>query len=210
MRISIGITHVPRQSETLGQSLKSFPSGAEYIIYPDGTHAVGGPSKCLGKRVGCFRHWHRVLADLCETDFDAVGIMPDDVIYNMHIWQTITPMLSEIGTGYVATYLPIGMANRYGWRRSGWCLCNKGWASSWGGGYVFPIDVARSLIAHPYIIDHRDNYAANQQIDHAIPEAIHRMGLNQWYRYPSLLKHIGHTSTIGHRHTANEGAAGWR
>ena len=210
MKIAIGITHVPRKSETLASSLVRLPSGTEATIYPDGTHYVRQyvPVKRLGKRVGCFRHWYRVLADLCETDADAVGIMPDDVNYHSKIWKTVTPKLAEKGTGYVAAFLPIGMAKRYGWGK-GWHECKGGWGTSWGGGYLFPMQVARDLLKHPFIIDHRDNYKPNQQIDHAIPEAIHRMGLKQWYHYPSLLQHIGYTSTVGHRHTKDENAAGW-
>jgi len=210
LKIAIGITHVPRKVETLGKSLLTLPKGVGVTVYPDGMHTLNTSVavKRLGDRVGCFRHWYRVLADLCETDADAVGIMPDDVQYHSSVWSVITSKLAEDGTGYVAAFLPKGMADRYGWRQ-GWHECKGGWATSWGGGYVFPIAVARELIAHPYIINHRDHYAKNKQIDHAIPEAVHRMGLKQWYHYPSLLRHIGYTSTVGHKHTEAENAAGW-
>lgn len=208
--IAIGITHAPRPTETLSASLVTLPVGTTPTIYPDGGHYVRPiiEVKRLGEKAGCFKHWYRVLADLCATDADAVGIMPDDVQYHPQIWDVVTPKLAEKGTGYVAAFLPKGMANRYAWGK-GWHQCNGGWATSWGGGYLFPISVARDLLQHPFIIDHRDNYAPNKQIDHAVPEAIHRMGLTQWYHYPSLLRHIGFTSTVGHVHTAEEDAAGW-
>lgn len=210
MKIAIGITHAPRASETLSQSIASMPKGVTATLYPDGEHEVDAaiPVKRLGPRVGCFKHWHRVLSDLCQSDSEAVGIMPDDVQYHSAIWWVVTQKLTEHETGYVAAFLPNGMAKRYGWG-NGWHTCNGGWATSWGGGYLFPIDVAQRLVAHPYTLNHRDNYAPNKQIDHAIPEAIYRMGLNQWYHYPSMLRHIGYASTIGHVHTSEEDAAGW-
>jgi hypothetical protein len=210
MRIAIGITHYPRKVETLQASLVTMPAGTEATIYPDGTHHVSPyiDVEVLGEHAGCFRHWYRVLEHLCTKDVDAVGIMPDDVQYHPKTWRVVAHKLRDERTGYVAAFLPKGMADRYEWGK-GWHTCNNGWASSWGGGYVFPIAVARQLLQHPFIIDHRNNYAANKQIDHAIPEAVHQMGLNQWYHYPSLLRHIGFTSTIGHEHTEAEDAAGW-
>jgi len=208
--IRIGITHVPRTSETLGLSLSTMPTGAEVTVYPDGMHniATAFDVKRLGERAGCFKHWHRVLSDLCETDADIVGVMPDDIRYHSQVFNVAEKQLQKDGVGYVACFLPVGMQKRYKWQGE-WNTCNMGWGSSWGGGYLFPIAVARELIKHPYIINHRDNYLPNQQIDHAVPEAIFRMGLSQWYHYPSLLKHIGYKSTIGHKHTLDEEAAGW-
>lgn len=210
MNILIGVTHVPRKVETLVRSISTMPKGVSVALYPDGEHHPKAkmPIVRLGENVGCFKHWYRVLNDLCRSDADVVGIMPDDVRYHSGIWDTVITKLKEQDTGYVACYLPKGMAARYGWGK-GWHECKGGWATSWGGGYLFPIEVARELVNHPYVIKHRDNYAKNQQIDHAIPEAIHRLGLKQWYHYPSLLQHIGFTSTIGHRHTHDENAAGW-
>lgn len=211
MKIAIGITHVPRKIETLSDSLASMPNDVDVTIYPDGLHRINTDRnvKALGQKVGCFKHYHRVLTDLCNSDADVIGIMPDDVQYHSMIFKVAAPKATENGVGYVACFLPVGMVKRYGWNQQSWHECKGGWATSWGGGYLFRREVAKELIHHPFIIDHLNNYKKNQQIDHAIPEAIHQMGLQQWYHYPSLLRHTGMSSTIGHRHSADENAAGW-
>lgn len=210
MDIAIGITHVPRPVETLDKSLLTMPEGTDITIYPDGWHDViaDRPIKRLGDKAGCFKHWYRVMEHLCKSGAPYVGIWPDDMRVHHHAIRLAMQKLTKRSTGYVACYTPAGLADRYGWQ-TGWNECTGGWATSWGGAYLFRLDVARELLRHPFIINHRDNYEANKQIDHAIPEAIHRMGLKQWYYVPSLMRHIGFTSTIGHTHTRAEDAAGW-
>jgi len=58
-------------------------------------------------------------------------------------------------------------------------------------------------------LNHLENYEANQQIDLAIPESVFQMGLKQMFHVPSLMNHIGHSSTIGHKHTHDNVGAGW-
>ena len=80
--------------------------------------------------------------------------------------------------------------------------------TAWGGGYVFRRETALKMLEHPFMINHRDNYAANQQIDHCVPSVADQMNLKQMFYVPSLIKHIGYTSTIGHKHTYREDV-GW-
>lgn len=216
MPLTIGVTWVPRQSETLPMTAFTFDKNAHFIIYPDGHRLPFAmpdfEQKHLGNQAGCFRHWLRVLTDLVsETDSDFVGIIPDDVRFAGPIADKATEPLQSKRDGYAALYTPAGMAMRSPRLRlgSGWCEIKGGWGKSWGGCYVFRRDVAERVISHPYIISHSINYKRNQQIDAAVPEAMHRMGLRQWMHNPSLCEHVGLTSTIGHKHSRMENPLGW-
>lgn len=211
MKIAIGVTWIPRKVETF-QTMQHNVFHTDCTVYPDGypfPHRTDFTVKELGDNVGCFKHYYRVLEDLCKTDADIVGIFPDDVKLRQG-WQNIAERQFNINPyiGYLALYTPKGMASKFP-NTKGWHEIKGGWASSWGGGYMFRREVAKKILKHPYILNHRDNYAKNQQIDHAIPEAIHQMGYLQFFHTPSLIQHIGRFSTIGHVHRKIDDAIGW-
>jgi len=202
MKTTIGITWYPRKGEVFQQMQHSIKFD-NCIVYPDGVefpHRTDFEVRNLGDHKGCFKHYHRVLTDLCETDSDIVGILPDDIIFKDG-WLELAhnQFKKNPYIGYLALFTPRGMGN--GIKHSmGWNEIKGGWATSWGGGYLYERKTAKKILKHPFILDHLENYEANQQIDHAIPEAVHQMGLFQFIHNPSLLKHIGTHSTIGHTH----------
>lgn len=211
MKTIIGIRWYPRKVETFHQSQHSIKH-KNVIIYPDGVefpHRTDYPVKMLGEHVGCFKHYYRVLEDLCKTDSEIVGSFSDDVLYRNDWLSTAHQMFKKNPyIGYLACYTPKGIAS--GWEnRKGWNELKGGWATSWGGGYLMRKEVALKVLKHPYILNHRDNYKKNQQIDHAIPEAMHQMGYQQFANNPSLMKHIGKFSTIGHFHRKMDDALNW-
>lgn len=207
MSLSIGVTYFPRSVETIDRTMPTW-TGAEFIIYPDGCrfdYQTRHHVKLLGNRVGCFKHYYRVLADLvATTDTPFVGIIPDDVI----LATTFAAKCIDgaTGSGYAAGYTPHGMTRMSARIRigRGWVTIRGGWGKSYGGCYVYPREVAQKILSHPYIIAHRDQYKPNKQIDAAIPELMHRLGLTQKMHVPSLADHIGHSSTLGHRATNDE------
>lgn len=205
--LTIGVTYYPREVETISATMQTW-SGADFIIYPDGCRfdfETRHPVRLLGNRAGCFRHYYRVLADLyATTDTEYIGVIPDDVVLSDDFAQKC--MEGANGSGYAAGYTPTGMSKistlvRLG---NGWIPVKGGWGKSYGGCYVYPREVVKRILSHPYIINHRDNYAPNKQIDAAIPELMHRLGLRQVMHVPSLSDHIGATSTIGHKTTIME------
>jgi hypothetical protein len=209
MKVSVGVMWFPRKDETIKESIRTIGK-VDVSIYPDCdlTPPIEGFNVVsLGGNVGCFKHYYRALEHLCNTDADIVGVSSDDVVYARNWHNKAIQHLNE-GAGFVSCYVPRGLAHRYTWRR-GVHELNKGWSASWGGGYLFRKDVALKLLQHPFILNHRDNYKANQQIDHAIPEAIYQMGLKQLYIVPSLMNHIGRNSTIGHSWREIDKGAGW-
>ena len=209
MKVNVGVMWYPRKQETIQQSLKTIGK-VNVSIYPDfdSKPPIDGYNVIsLGGNVGCFKHYYRTLEHLCSTDADIVGVFSDDVVYARNWHNRAIQHLTD-NVGFVACYVPKGLAHRYTWRR-GVHKLNKGWGNQWGGGYLFSKEVAKELLQHPFILNHRDNYKANQQIDHAIPEAIFQMCLNQLYLVPSLINHIGRTSTIGHSWREIDQGAGW-
>jgi hypothetical protein len=217
--IRIAVMHVPRQSETVGESIISIKNNSKGVItlMPDGVHdteyisvQLGIKSHSLGKQVGCFKHYARCLEYLVSISKgnDIIAVLPDDLIYSPFdnlIEKALTP-----NVGYCAIYTPRELGRRNKWKFGGWESVNGGWDSSYGGGYFFRAKVAKQIIEHPFFIDHLNNYEKNQQIDHCIPEVCHQLGLKQLFHVPSLSKHIGLTSTIGHVHTEAEEPWGWK
>lgn len=219
--IRIAIMHVPRAQETIGQSLISLQNSfkGEILLAPDGNHFdVDYITKQMGVKeikrlsnVGCFKHYARTLQYLVEhsEDDDIIAVLPDDLIY-LPFESAITQGLKAENVGYCAIYTPREMGRRNNWKFGGWEVVTGGYGTSYGGGYFYKAKTAKKIMAHDFFIDHLNNYEKNQQIDHAVPEVCHQMGLKQLWPVPSLSKHIGFTSTIGHTHTEAEEAWGWR
>lgn len=198
----------PRKKEVFRQMEQSI--GVPFTVYPDFEvfkFKTEQEVKYLGGNVGCFKHYHRVLTDLCNSDADYVGVFSDDLVYKKGWLDEAVKELKD-GVGFVACYVPKGVRNRFNWS-NGWHELKGGWDTAYGGGYLFRKDVAIELLKHPFIINHLNNYEANQQIDHAFPEAVHQMGLKQMFHVPSFINHIGISSTIGHLHTPDNVGAGW-
>ena len=190
----------PRENETIRITEHSI--GQKVTIYPDAKaypYDTNNEIKVLGEHVGCFKHYYRVLEDLCNSNAEYVSVMSDDIMFADN-WQEIAVSKLSEDVGFVACYVPNGVKYRFKWTK-GWYKLKGGWNTAYGGGYVFRRETALKMLKHPFMINHRDNYSKNQQIDHCVPEVAHRMGLKQMFYVPSLIKHIGYTSTIGHKHT---------
>lgn len=163
--------------------------------------------------LGCFRNYHRALTESIASGADVVGVIPDDMTFISNWQYIVDKKISEQGVGYIAMYVPRGVGQRHNFKR-GWNTCNKGWGGTWGGCYLFPLHVAKMVVSDMFYINHLNNelpntdklinYEWNKRIDHCIPEVMHRLMRDQWYYAPSICKHIGKVSTLGHVHTKAE------
>jgi hypothetical protein len=211
MKTTIGVRWYPRKVETFQQMQHSIKFD-NCIVYPDGVdfpHRTDFEVKMLGEHVGCFKHYYRTLEDLCKTDSEIIGAFSDDVLFREDWLKVAHRMFAKNPyIGYLECFTAKGMLPRLQ-NKKGWNEMKGGWAKTWGGGYLFRREVAEKILQHPFILDHLNNYEANQQIDHAIPEAVHQMGYLQYAHIPSLMKHIGKFSTIGHTHRKIDDAVGW-
>jgi GR25 family glycosyltransferase involved in LPS biosynthesis len=80
--INIGIMWFPRKRETFKDMQKSI--GVPFTVYPDSKefkHETENPVKYLGEHAGCFKHYYRVLEDLCKSDADYVAVLSDDILF---------------------------------------------------------------------------------------------------------------------------------
>lgn len=203
--MKFGIITAKRKSPTINRSIKSLREtgyGEVINIYAE-PHELNIEDKGVNIKVnkevlGCFRNFDNALKDLIKGGSEFICVLSDDVVYTRMLIKKIR--LED--NSYSALYTPRGMA-RHRLKR-GWNTFNKGWANAWGGLYMMHRDTAIKIVNHEFYINHLENYEANQQIDHCIPEVCFQLGINQYYHVPSLTDHIGIHSTIGHTHTQNE------
>lgn len=208
--VEVAIITAPRQQPTIGQSIKALRYGGHdgviHVFAEPGSVDPGQDGVEWHQNeetLGCFGNYHHALSWLVENKTGPyVAVLSDDFTYKRNCFKQMP--LPQRTMGYLALYTPTGMRSMIGRRRGELTVVNRGWGNAWGGLYVFEIDVARKILAHKFYQEHLENYEANQQIDHCIPEVCHRLNLNQYYPNPSLAQHIGNTSTIGHTHTQNE------
>jgi len=150
-----------------------------------------------------------VLTDLVEnTDSDIVGVFADDIVYRKGWIDKATEKLHDESVGYVACYVPKGLAIRNDFK-DGWNVINGGWDKIFGGGFLMRKEVAVKVLNHPFILDHLANYEKNEQIDLAVPQSMYEMGLTQLFPSPSLINHIGMRSTLNHKHHSWSKGVGW-
>lgn len=204
MTTHLAIITTPRKTETVVDSLISLRDS-------DFTGTIDVVED-VPPRLGAFRNYHRALLRAIDSGADIVGVLPDDYLYAPNWHYVVSGKMQEAGIGYCNIYVPRGVGDRYRFKR-GWNKCNKGWAGTWGTGYLFPLEVAKQIVNHPFYLAHLNgelsgeglaNYEFNKRIDHCIPEVVNQLGFDQWYFAPSLTEHIGKTSTLGHKHTRAE------
>lgn len=200
--LAISITTCPRENPTRGLSMRSLLTSltslcAEITTFNDDN-----------KELGAFGNFNLALEGAIAKGTDYVLVLPDDLEYTAG-WDAVArEKIENTSVGYIALFCPNGLGERLHFSR-GWNQVRGGWATSWGGAYLMRRAIATKVINHDFYQAHLNgtldrsnliNYAPNKRIDHVIPEVIHQLGLSQYFYAPSLAKHIGYTSTIGHTH----------
>ncbi len=207
--IEVAIITTPRPTPTINMSLQSLRAAGFndhiHVFAEPGQYEIKGNRHLhiSSEKLGCFKNYHRALTHLVNSSiYPFIAVLSDDFVYHSRMYEKITRRLERFpNAGYHALFTPRGMKlDPCNIRKIGWTPINMGWKTSWGGLYVFKKEIAKQIIAHPFYVDHLENYKANQQIDHCIPEVCHQLGYDQFYHNPSFADHIGNASTIGHEH----------
>ncbi len=200
---AVGVTTAPRRESTLETTLDSITRAgwSEPRVFMDGTTHLPDryshlPITWREDSVGAWPSWYLALAELVlhEPHADAYMLLQDDVI--LYDRESLREYLERVlwpgdRPGLVSMFYT-GLNSPTGWLEA------KGeWHFS-AQGFIIPPGIARALLCDPDVS--RGWLAASSQTHIPIPEMIsdwaHKRSIDIWYANPSLLQHIGNTSTI--------------
>jgi hypothetical protein len=206
---AVGVVSSPRRLPTLDLTLESVIRAGwdRPYLFLDGTARVHErfghlPGVLRDGRVGCWPNYYLALAELLlrHPDADAYLLAEDDAqFYDLEslreyleemLWPQRRPCL-------VSLYCPGPYsAHDFRWQALG---------SEWNLGalaFVFPRQLARAFLLDRHVCAHRwsrwaEDDGGLSNTDLVIGEWAMRRRIPIWYPTPSLVQHIGVTSTLG-------------
>ncbi|MGH7134864.1 MAG: hypothetical protein ACREHD_03940 [Pirellulales bacterium] len=202
---SVGVTTAPRSRPTLERSLDSLAAAgwSEPRLFAEPHARV--PEKFSGlattwrdAKLGAFPNWYLGLAELYfrEPSAEAYLMCQDDALFadgsRAYLEKCLWPA-EELGV--VSIYTP---SHASAGRTPGFHDERRGWAT-WGAlAYVFPNNSLRALLAHPLFTHHRRQGPGRglRNIDSVVGAWCRAADLPYYIHVPSLVQHIGETSTI--------------
>ncbi|MCU0870915.1 MAG: hypothetical protein MUE50_01080 [Pirellulaceae bacterium] len=209
-RWAVGVTTSPRRQTTLGWCLDSLVRAGwtEAHLFLDGTTRVPDeyghwPVTWRARKVGPWPAYYQALTELLlqSPQADAYLILQDDAF--LHDRHNLREYLERVlwpgdRPAIVSPYYS-GTAAHVGWQRQ-----TGSWI--WGAvSFLFPRDVARALADDPGVCQSRWTSGEHRRpIDVILGEWALLRGVEMWFPYPSLVQHVGNTSTI-HRDSPNLG-----
>ncbi len=203
---AVGVTTSPRTQPTLQTCVDALQRSGwgEIHLFLDGSvrvprHLARLPTTWREQRVGACPAWYLSLAELVaiHPEADAFAIFQDDAY--VHDRESLREYLEETlwkeqGRSLVSLYNP-GVFETCGWHRM-----PTDW--DWGSlAVIFPADVARLFLSDPAVMRRSlpQRNGQHRPIPELIREWTHRRGIDVWCPYPSLVQHIGSTSSIWKR-----------
>lgn len=209
---AVGMTTAPRLRPTLEESLASLAAAGweqprlfvePETVLPQRFRTL--PATWRDDKLGAFPNWYLGLTELFlrQPLADVYLMCQDDAIFAVgsraYLEQNLWPA-AEVGV--VSIYTPSHWSEG---RTPGFHPVRHGWAS-WGAlAYAFSNPSLRALLADPLFIKHRHHGAADglRNIDSAVGAWCEAAGLPYYIHVPSLVQHIGDTSTIWTRASAS-------
>jgi hypothetical protein len=163
----------------------SLPPGS-----PTGNISLRSPA------VGAWPNYYLTMLELLlsEAEAGAIMLVQDDAQF--YDRENVRDYLDSIlwpsePMGIVSLYCPAA----YTRESAGWAVAGERW--EWGAlAFVFPTELARRFVCDPKVIAHRGTDRGLRFIDDVIGEWAERNGIPIWYPTPSLVQHIGETSTV--------------
>ena len=201
------MTTAPRREPTLHQALVSlreadFSENVHLFAEPGTFDHLSRPTDpCtivhdnLVKH-GCFGNWSQALRRLLsKTDAPWLLIVQDDAIWlpaSAPILRAQLGVCQESRTGFISTYVTPKDAIEAAFV-AGWNECRIGW-TFWGAlAFCLQREAAVDLLQHPRFAEHR----GTQQVDAVVAESMLDLERPSFVHVPSLVDHIGATSSIG-------------
>jgi len=200
---AVGMTTTARRTPTLETSLDYLHRAG----WSDGQLAVDGmaslpPTKTVERislrapAVGAWPNFYLTLLELTlsQPNADAFMMVQDDVQF--YDRENVCEYLDAIlwpsdPAGIISLYCSAA----YTRETSGWTIADERW--EWGAlAFVFPAVLAHRFVCDPEVIQHRSTDRGLRFIDDVIGEWAERNAIPIWYPSPSLVQHLGNTSTV--------------
>jgi hypothetical protein len=205
---AVGVTSSPRRRPTLEATLDSLIRAGwrSPHLFLDGTVRVperfsGLPGVLREPRVGCWPNYYLALAELLmrHPEADAYLMAEDDALFyngeslreylEQMLWPDRHPCLISLYCS--SAYTSPG----FGWRplRARW--------TEGALAFIFPRRLAQDFLLDRAVCDHRwarwqEEDGGFADTDHIIGRWASRKRIRIWYPIPSLVQHIGDTSTL--------------
>lgn len=146
--------------------------------------------------LGCYRNWRCALTYLVVQESTPwIMIVQDDAV-----WQPLSASAlyaaiaarQDLRTGFLSPYVtksdvPTNSVDGWNECRSGWNLCGA-------LALCMKREVAQTLLDHPRFAQH----TSNEHVDSVVAQSMIDLDLPSYVHVPSLVDHVGRTSTIGH------------
>jgi hypothetical protein len=202
---AIGVTTAPRIQPVLSTCLKSLERAGwpRPHLFVDSAVTVPAPHDQLpctfrDERVGAWANYYLSLAELllCHPRADAYMVVQDDALfYDRQSLPTYLETVLWPGKSTCLVSLYCSRADTAG--KPGWHEC-EGLMRSGPVALAFPRELAKAFVTDREVFEHRwnrDELAATS-IGDVISEWAVQRGVPVWLPTPSLVQHIGDTSTI--------------
>ena len=202
---ALGVTTAPRRRSTLDRCLKSLQ-----LAGWEKPHVFAEPSVQLAAefanlpctrrstKLGAFPNWYVTLTELVMLlpNADAFAVVQDDIVCTTglrdYLEKTLWPA-PELGV--VSAYCPSHYSRG---EARGYFVENNGW-DTWGAlFYIFPNPSAKAILSDSLVTSHRWSGPAGglRNIDSVVGNWCQQRSLAYFVHNPSLVQHIGDTSTI--------------
>lgn len=205
MDLAIAMTTAPRRLPTLPRALTSLREAG----FHEDVHVFAEPGtfeqlpRPIDERAyvhenvamrGCFGNWRHALEQLLSsTDARWLLIVQDDTIWfpgSANVLRDERLSRQELPTGFLSPYVTgKDVSETFG---DGWNESCAGWLF-WGAlAFCLKRSVAEDLLQHPRFRRHQ----GTQQVDAVVAASMLDLGLPSFVHIPSLVDHIGETSTL--------------
>jgi hypothetical protein len=205
--LAIAMTTAPRRAPTLHRALPSLRGAGfhedVHMFAEPGTFMQIPPPNDAQMSVhmhatthGCFGNWRAAIQHLLShTAAPWLLIMQDDAIWLPGSAEILRDQMRARGatrTGFLSPYVTAkDVSPEF---VDGWNEYQGGW-NFWGAiALCMRRDAAEELLRHPRFVQHR----GSQQVDAVVAASMLDLGCPSFVHVPSLVDHVGETSTIGH------------
>lgn len=200
---AVGMTTAPRRTPTLETSLDYLRRAgwSDIRLAVDGKASLP-PAKTAehvslrAPAVGAWPNFYLTMLELTlgQPNADAIMMVQDDAQFydRENVREYLESILWPAETqGIISLYCSAA----YTRETPGWTVADERW--EWGAlAFVFPAEFARRFVCDPDVIQHRWTDRGLRFIDDVIGEWAERNAIPIWYPSPSLVQHIGDTSTV--------------